>query len=480
RGLSERDSANRDSGPRRDINPGPLLPEHLRMDRPMGPMPRGQRPVDEPPTENRSDSAMNSSPDDNIQRRPHLQPHPGGQMNQDAYVEFVVWNSRGQILVCDGDLLTPRLTKQAPPLNRGVASEVVFERNYVQAVRRGPNNTTIATIRSTEAEFARVREFGFQMGAIGLTLLVVGLFGGWWISGRIVQPIAEMAATASGISANRLAMRIDVARLDAELMPLGGVLNQAFERLQKSFERLTQFTADASHELRTPLAVIQSQIELTLSRPRSAEDYRQTLQTCIASTHRLQSMVDGLLLLARADAERLDLAQQTVDLRIIAEDVCVQLQEKARQLDISLECATPEEPVFVRGDASFLARVPFNLVDNSIQHTPHGGQIHIEVLSAPPHATLTVTDHGPGIPAEHQAHLFDRFYRADVARSRRHGGSGLGLAICKSIVEAHGGTIECQSRVGQGATFVVQLPLRETGASENTHGPSEAEHTQTG
>ena len=394
----------------------------------------------------------------------------------DARVEFVVWRPDGSVLASEGQQLVSMVQGQIPNIGRNGGLRVQFAAGYVQATKRGPGGMVITTLRSTQQDFDELRRFGLQMAGIGFLLLTTGLLGGWWISGRMVRPIERISSTAAQISVSNLNARIDTQELDQELVQLGSVLNEAFERLQTSFERLTQFTADASHELRTPLAVIQSQIELTLSQERTAESYQQTLQTCLNSTHRLQSMVDGLLLLARADAERLDVAQQTFDLRTIAEDVCIQLQSKAIEAGVQLDCVTPEDPVIVSGDPSFLARVPFNLVDNAIQQTPANGSITIEVLLEAaqaeldgPAALLKVTDTGCGIAVEHLAHLFDRFYRADVSRSRARGGSGLGLAICKSIVHAHAGSIWCESRLGSGAMFVVRLPLAEKGSHRHHH-----------
>jgi signal transduction histidine kinase len=148
-----------------------------------------------------------------------------------------------------------------------------------------------------------------------------------------------------------------------------------------------------------------------------------------------------------------------VDLRDIAEDAISQLQEKAAAAEIELECAVPEDNLKVLADSRFLAQVPANLIDNAIQHTSAGGKISVEVRRDGEKAVLTVKDTGCGIAAEHIPHLFERFYRIDAGRSRRHGGSGLGLAICRSLVEAHHGTITCESKLGEGSVFKVCLPI---------------------
>jgi heavy metal sensor kinase len=268
-----------------------------------------------------------------------------------------------------------------------------------------------------------------------------------------------ISETAAQISANSLNRRIETMALDQELVQLGTVLNATFGRLEQSFARLTQFTADASHELRTPLAVIQSQMELALGKPRTPEAYQQTLEVCLRSSDRMRSLIDGLLMLARTDAERLELRPVPVDLRDIAEDAVSQLQEKATAADIELECIVPEDNLKVMADSRFLAQIPTNLIDNAIQHSSAGGKISVEVRRDGEKAVLTVKDTGCGIAAEHIPHLFERFYRVDAGRSRRHGGSGLGLAICRSLVEAHHGTITCESKIGEGSVFKVCLPI---------------------
>ena len=151
--------------------------------------------------------------------------------------------------------------------------------------------------------------------------------------------------------------------------------------------------------------------------------------------------------------------RETNDLRSVAEDAVAQLQDKAVSAGIDLECAAPERAVGVKADMRFLMQVPINLIDNAIQHTPRGGKIFVEVRIEGTEAVLSIRDSGCGIAAEYLPHLFERFYRVDTGRSRKHGGSGLGLSICKSLVESHGGSILCESIVGEGSTFLVRLPL---------------------
>jgi len=374
-------------------------------------------------------------------------------------MEFVVWRRDGSVLAWSDGAAIDRDPEMAMPTGVGHPPRIIKGNGYIDAAMKGPHEATIVVRRHLENDMAKLHRFGFQIAGMAVGTLLVGIIGGWWISGRMVQPIQMISETAAQISAANLDRRIDTSRLDQELVQLASVLNGTFERLETSFDRLTQFTADASHELRTPLAVIQSQMELALSQPRSIESYQETLETCLRSSERMRSLVDGLLLLARTNSDHAELRRERIDLRNIAEDAVAQLQDKAVSAGIDLECATPESAVGVNADIRFLTQVPVNLIDNAIQHTPPGGKIFVVVRIEGTEAVLSIRDSGCGIAAEHLPHLFERFYRVDTGRSRKQGGSGLGLSICKSLVESHGGSISCESIVGEGATFLVRLPL---------------------
>jgi heavy metal sensor kinase len=297
------------------------------------------------------------------------------------------------------------------------------------------------------------------LSGTGVAVLAIGLIGGWWTSRRIVRPIASIAATASRISADNLSERIDPQRVDNELAELANVLNGTFERLQAAFDQQTQFTADASHELRTPLAVIRSQAELALSRQRSPEEYQEALRTCLRATARMADLVDGLLTLARTDAGLAGTNRVRINLqRTIADavDLCRSLAQE-KEIRIVTELVDAK----VVGDSAALSRVVTNLVVNGIQYNRSGGEVHVSLVIDDADALVSVRDTGAGIAKEHQSHLFERFYRADKARSRATGGNGLGLAIAKAVIEAHDGVIGFSSTVGEGSTFWFRLPLVE-------------------
>lgn len=374
-------------------------------------------------------------------------------------LEYVVWRRDGTVFATSrGFTEDDILPMPGLPLDASVPRVSIMP-DRVEILKRGPGATLISVVRPLQHDLDDLRRFGVQTATLATITLILGFVGGWWLSEKMVEPIQQISRTASQISASSLDRRIELDHLDQELVMMAEVLNQTFGRLQHSFARLTQFTADASHELRTPLAVIQSQAELALSQPRTPEAYRETLQTCLKSAERMSGLIDGLLLLARADSERLHLRFGPVDLRRVAEEAVNALAHKAESADVSLTCITPETAVYVDADSRFLMQVPFNLIDNAILHSDPGRTVSITVRTDSGRAELSVADTGCGISREHLPHVFERFYRVDKSRSRNRGGSGLGLAICRELAEIHSGTLTCESSPGAGSTFTLRLPL---------------------
>jgi heavy metal sensor kinase len=298
--------------------------------------------------------------------------------------------------------------------------------------------------------------FAGQLLAVGGGVLAVGLAGSWLIASQVVRPLRAISATAAKVSAANLSERI-AGPLPSEVAELAGVLNETLDRLEEAFDRQVRFTADASHELRTPLAVLRSHAELALSRPRGPEEYRRALETCLRAAGRMTGVVESLLTLARADAGRLDLASDPVDLAAVAASAAELVQPLAEAKGVAL--STVLSPAWVSGDADALGRAALNLLANAVQHNREGGTAVVRVGLEGEWAVLEVSDTGPGVAEADRPHLFERFYRADKARSRLSGGTGLGLAICRALAEAHGGTAEYRPGEGSGATFVLRLPV---------------------
>ena len=290
-------------------------------------------------------------------------------------------------------------------------------------------------------------------------LVLLASFLGYWLSGRSLAPVNRIIATAQSINAQNLSQRLEVPRAKDELQRLTLTLNAMLDRIQSSFDKITQFTADASHDLRTPVAVIRTSAELALSKQRSASEYREALHRILSTSIETSELLENLLSLARADAGALALELHPLDLgahvRKVQERAALLSADKA--LDIKLQA--PPDPVWVKADALSLDRLLLILVDNAIKYTPRGGRCEIALSQDQGNARITVSDSGIGIATDDLQHIFDRFYRADRVRSRDVRGAGLGLAIARWITDLHGGNIAVESTPGAGSTFRVSFPV---------------------
>jgi heavy metal sensor kinase len=372
---------------------------------------------------------------------------------------FAIWQADGSLLKATW----PQSELTAPTFVTTAATDpCVSQRDeFREAYLLGPGRTRILVGRSVQKELTALHALAWKLGVAGAAVLAVGLVGGWLVSGRILRPVGAITAAASAMSAANLSERIDPEAVDRELQDLAGVLNATFSRLEAAFERQARFTADASHELRTPLAIIRSHAQLALDRPRSADEYRRAVEACLHASERMTVLVEGLLTLARADAGRLDLRRQPVDLRRLTAETLTLFRPLAAERRVSLDARL--EPANVVGDPDRLAQVVINLLSNAVRYNRLGGSVRVGLGRWDNAAILTVADSGVGIPEPDQPHVFERFYRVDKARSRASGGTGLGLPICRSIVTAHGGVIAFTSALGRGTTFEVRLPLGTSG-----------------
>lgn len=311
------------------------------------------------------------------------------------------------------------------------------------------------------------------LGASAALILVLAFGGGYWLADRAMRPVHFITHTARQISESDLSRRLRLNR-DDELGELAGTFDQMLDRVQGAFERQRQFTADASHELRTPLSIIELEANRALERPRTARDYERALQTIQSENEWMSRLVNELLLLARLDAGQAALQSEPLDLSELAVDVVERLSQVAQSNRVSLVTGELGEAP-VQGGRVYLSSVINNLVENAIKYA-RGDEARVLVETGSQArggqvwGWVRVSDNGPGIPAEHLPHLFDRFYQIDPARSHdpqqpgrgavtgADSGSGLGLAIVKSIVEAYGGTVEVASEDGRGAVFTAYLP----------------------
>jgi len=345
----------------------------------------------------------------------------------------------------------------SPPVPRSDGGTRYVEKDHRREQHRvNPSGMSSIIGRDISAEQTELVHFGFLLGLGGGAVWLAGLGGGWWLAGRALKPIDTIGRTASRIAAGNLDERIQIASTDNELDRLGHVLNDTFDRLSAAIERQKRFTADASHELRTPVTIILSETQRALKREREPEQYREILGNCRTAAERMRALVESLLVLAKQDLPTPDGSRSDCDLAEIARGVTDLLQPLADEHSTRIE--RDFSPAPVTGDPHSLAMVMQNLISNALLHPPAGGSVRIRTAVNGEGSILEVSDTGPGIPAEHLPHLFDRFYRADPARGQAAGHSGLGLAIAKTIVESHGGRIEVRSSKSEGTIFSVELP----------------------
>lgn len=291
--------------------------------------------------------------------------------------------------------------------------------------------------------------------------VAVALLMGSWISRRALGPVDQLITEVREITDGRsLHRRLAEPLVKDELGRLAETLNQMLARLERNFVALRRFTADASHELKTPLTVLRAGVERAITTPNLSQDTLATLEETLQEIKRMTELVDALLTLARADEGIAPLHREPVDLRGIVEEARETGELLAEQAGVEIEVATTAEPMVVSVDATRIRQLILNLLTNAVKYTPAGGSVRLQLGSANGTLTLSVADTGIGIAPGDLPHIFDRFWRADSARTRtgERPGAGLGLAICKWIAEAHGGQIGVVSRPGRGTIFTVTLP----------------------
>ena len=269
-----------------------------------------------------------------------------------------------------------------------------------------------------------------------------------------------------------LSRRLQSRSKERELEKLAEVLNRTFDRLQEAFEKQRRFIADASHELRTPVSAILAQMELARRKDRTAAEYREAIESSHSAAKRLRDIVDGLLTLARSNADGLPLEVGEVDLGEIVGECLDLVEPLAAEKTVTIHRELAD--IGIEGDPLRLAQVVTNLATNAIRYNRPGGEVRVSLREDGTNAVLTVADSGLGIPPEAIPCVFDRFFRVDPARSSREGGIGLGLAIAKAIVDAHGGTIGCTSEADRGSTCTVRLPRRHPDRRPGTRGGTPA------
>jgi heavy metal sensor kinase len=291
-------------------------------------------------------------------------------------------------------------------------------------------------------------------------ILLLASVGGYFLARKSLSPIALMDQQTRRITADNLSERLDLPNSRDELGRLATTINQLLGRLDAAFTEQQRFIADASHELRTPVAILRSEAEIALERDRAADEYKNSLVLISEEAERFSRIVEDLFTLARTGSSQPALIKERFYLNELLADCARAAQSLTTRKNVALDIE-PLPEMIITGDEELLKRMLLNLLDNAVKYTPEGGTVSLALAGRDHEAEIRVSDTGIGIPVEDQAHIFDRFYRVDKARSRGAGGAGLGLAIARWIVEAHGGAISVQSDKGQGSVFRVILPLTE-------------------
>ncbi|MGI8482114.1 MAG: heavy metal sensor histidine kinase [Chthoniobacterales bacterium] len=314
----------------------------------------------------------------------------------------------------------------------------------------------VAQDRSEDAEF--MKHFGtlvaivLAVGAVAAALIAMS------VTKRGLLPLAEMTRAVERIGPTHLHERVSRAGWPRELQPLAGAFDDMMKRLEQSFRRLSQFSADLAHELRTPIANIRGEAEVALTRTRTSEEYREVVESTVMECEKLSGVIDSLLFVARAEAAEQPIQPVQFDGRLALEKIAEYYQALAEDRRVDIRC---DGNGIVYADEVLFGRAVSNLFENALRHTSERGKIVLSVVEADAVTNVTVMDDGWGIPAEDLPHVFDRFYQVDRARSAS--GAGLGLALVKSIAELHGGGINIDSEVGKGTQVTISFPSKLSG-----------------
>lgn len=410
----------------------------------------------------------------------HVHPNDATSLSltsQAGYEKFAqIENSRDRVIARTPNLERgPKLTRNPPAEKRARQGQITFADIHLgdEPLRcvyypfRAPDGEHLLAIVSIPQRPMQKALQSLLM-ALSLSLVLGGVaasLGAGALARRLTLPLEQMATAARNIGESSLNSRIPVAAADAEIQDVTQVLNEMLARLEAAFAAQQtliasqrRFVADASHELRSPLSNLRGTVEVALRRPRTDEDYRETLQVSLGEIERLSRLVAALLTLSRADAGGMTRPFESCDLPAIAAQSVAAHAARAAENAVNLELNAPEN-IRVMGDADRLREVVDNLLDNALRYAPPSSHVAVTLGHTDSKCLLIFEDNGPGLGEGELERVFDRFYRADSSRDRKSGGMGLGLAIVKAIVESHGGEVSARNRAQGGAAFTVRLPI---------------------
>ncbi len=332
------------------------------------------------------------------------------------------------------------------------ASDRLFSLVAVQD-RVGAESYVIQVAQDRSADEGFMRQFAALLVVVLALSVAASSIIAWNVTKRGLRPLGEMTRALKRVGPKQLHERVTAVGWPRELQPLALAFDDMLDRLEDSFVRLSQFSADIAHEVRTPVGNIRGEAEVALTRSRSEAEYREVIESTVAECQHLGHIVDNLLFLARTEAAEGHLDRVSFAGRDAIERIAAFYEPIAEEQKLTIRCG---------GEATFLAdemlfsRAVNNLVENATRHTPAGGTIEISIANRGANSEVAVADTGAGIAAEHLPRVFDRFYRADSSRSSE--GVGLGLALVKSIMDLHGGTAHIESQPGRGTTVTLTFP----------------------
>lgn len=397
-----------------------------------------------------------------------LMPH--GMMMDRNIIAFASPDTVTLLFTADGEVVASTTARPSPPPQVELARlSVVTGKPQLRTVDRtwrvwvGPLSpdsevflqvaTSLVTVHHT------LRHFAMWLIGVGLLAILLAILVGLLVAESALQPLSVMTETARAIAAGRgFHRRIEVPNRGDELSQLATTFNEMLASLAEAYDAQQRFVADASHELRAPLTVIRGNLDLLASEQQpglSPEERREVLADTQAEAERMSRLIDDLLALARADAGA-TIAQEPVELDRLLVETLRPYQRRSQGGPVALRL-TRVEPLTIIGDPERLKQLVVIFLDNAFRYTP-AGEVRVSLEACGEWAKLTVADTGIGIPEADLPHIFERFYRADKARSRTAGGTGLGLSIARWIVDRHGGNINVRSQVGQGTVFEILLP----------------------
>ncbi len=384
--------------------------------------------------------------------------------------DYVLVFDRERNLICMSD----KFRKHSKILKKINLNINDTERNAVQDIELSKNRSIrVMTIKSGgngNPEFyvqvgLPLRNIEYTLNRLFITLiislpatLIVSSILGWFFVYKSLKPIDEITKAAMMIGVGDFNQRLRPIKTNDEVGRLVNTFNNMISKLDESFKQIRQFTADVSHELRTPLTIIKGEIEVTLKKVRTSEEYKRTLEVLLEEVEGMIVIVEDLLFLERADSGIIKLNLSEINLSILLKDICEQFTNIIDKKKLNLLIDINSDNTVIRGDASQIRKMFINLLDNAVKYTNEGGKILISVSSLGQYIKISFSDTGIGIPSEELPFIFERFYRVDKSRTEDTGGSGLGLSICETIAKAHKGTIEVDSKPSSGTTFEVCLP----------------------